>query len=57
MRLNECVYSVYAERDVLRQTGVLELVGRTGGVPAEGTHAMQDIYLIHVKNIALRHGR
>lgn len=34
------------------KTGVLELVERTGWMPVEGTHEIQDIYLIHMKNTA-----
>lgn len=37
------------------QTGVLELVERPGRMPADGTHKMQDMHLIHIKNTALRH--
>jgi len=44
------------QREMIK-TGVLELVERTGGTPTEGMQEMQDIYLIHMKNTALRQKR
>lgn len=61
IHLNSYVYSVVCvcrkrQRELI-QTGVFELVERTGGMPVEGTYEMQDIYLIHVETIALKHRR
>ncbi len=51
--------SVYKKKQGgMIKTGVLELAERTGEMPAEGTHEMQDIYLMHIKkSTALRRRR